>query len=271
MLGETVTYQPNIWEQFPQLEKIPEGKFPPHVFITPDGNGRWAERIQGIQSIPIIGHREGAKVLKSVMGDLRQIKQIKVVTIWTMSPDNWDKRSEDEIEGITNLQVDFLTDKNTLEDFMRSNIRFTNIGREDRISQELKDALGQAKKLTERNDGQILNFAIDFGGADQQIRIVKRALQLGLKPEDINHTIIKALRDGNGLIPPADLIIRTSGERRISDLGWIAENSELYFMEKLLPDTRTGDYIEALSDYAKRERRLGGRTTQNGSNGLTSR
>jgi len=269
---ENRTNQQNIsiYERFPELKEIAEDGYPKHVLIIPDGNRRWEkeQKKPGIfsaageifkQAGEISGHEAGYGVLKEVIRDLRQLP-IETVTIWGLSTDNYHKRSETEInglfkifEGATNQAVDEL---------MAENIkgRFIHIGDKERIGERrpsLKKALERAEEITKENKGQKLCFAIDYGGDDETIKVVKKALELNLNPKTITRNDINNLRNENGLITPADLIIRTSGELRTSGIGWIADNAEFYSISKLLPETTIEDFINGITEFAKRDRRGG--------------
>lgn len=240
-----------IFERFPQFKKIPSEKFPNHVLIIPDGNGRWAKRIN---SVPIIGHRQGFKVLKEVLKDLQELP-IGIVTIWGFAADNW-KRSEKEVTELMKLFEEGL--KDIVPDLEKNKSKFIHLGRKDRIPFPLQVAIQKAEKATRNNKGKILCLAIDFGGEDQEIRIMQAIRDLP-KNIDINSELVKKLRDGQGEIPSADLIIRTSGENRTSDIGWLGTNSEFYSISKLLPDATIEDFAKAIIDYSNRERRFGAR------------
>ena len=240
-----------IFEKFPELKKVPSEKFPNHVLIIPDGNGRWAKRIN---SMPIIGHHQGFKVLKEVLRGLQDLP-IHTITIWGFAADNW-KRSKKEVTELMKLFEEGL--KEVLPDLLKNKSRFIHLGRKDRIPLSLKNAIKNAEKETKSNNRKILCLAIDFGGEDQELRIIK-AIQKLPKNIDITSDLVKQLRDGNGEIPPADLIIRTSGEQRTSDIGWLGANAEFYSISKLLPDATMEDFVKAIIDYSKRERRFGAR------------
>jgi undecaprenyl diphosphate synthase len=116
-----------------------------------------------------------------------------------------------------------------------------------------------AEKETKNNPGQIICVAVDFGGEDQELRIIDQARDLP-KDREITKELLWQLRDAKGLIPPADLLIRASGEKRTSDIGWLnGAPTDLYFIEKFFPDVTTTDIVAALVDFSKRERRFGGR------------
>lgn len=244
-----------IWERFPELNEIRKNnKFPNHVFIIPDGNGRWAKKIR--HAPPIIGHKAGAKILGELLKDIRQLP-IGFVTIWGFACDNW-KRSEKETSALMML-FEQMINKN-LPDLISENNRLLHLGRRDRIPQSLRETIENAEKLTAKNTGQTFIIAIDYGGEDQELRVMQKLTQLKLpKGTKITQKLRNSLMDGNGKIPAIDLIIRTSGEQRISDVGQLARNAEFYFTNKLFPEIKIKDFIDAISDYAERERRFGAR------------
>jgi len=241
----------NIFEKFPQLKKIPSERFPNHVLIIPDGNGRWAKRIN---SVPIVGHRQGFKVLKEVLRNLQDLP-VNIVSVWGFAADNW-KRSEKEVAELMKLFEEGI--KDLLPELLENKSKLIHLGRKDRIPFSLRVALENAEKVTRNNHGKTFCLAIDFGGEDQELRIMKTIRSLS-KSVEITSDLVKKLRDGNGEISPADLIIRTSGESRTSDIGWLGTNSEFYSISKLLPDATIEDFVKAIIDYSKRERRFGAR------------
>lgn len=240
-----------VFERFPKLKEISFEKFPNHVLIIPDGNGRWAKRMN---SIPIFGHRQGFKVLKNVLRDLQDLP-IQTISIWGFAADNW-KRSEKEVKELMKLFEEGL--KEITPDLFKNKSKFIHLGRKDRIPLSLKNTIEQTERATKNNKGKIFCLAIDFGGEDQELRIMQTIQKLS-KNINITSDLVKKLRDGQGEITSADLIIRTSGENRTSDIGWLGTNSEFYSISKLLPDTTMTDFAKALIDYSKRERRFGGR------------
>lgn len=249
-----VNARSNIWERFPKLQKIPKEKFPKHILIIPDGNGRWAQRIH---RFPIVGHTKGYLVLREILENLQELP-INIVTIWGFASDNW-KRSKQEVENLMRLFREAL--ENRLNQLLKNNTRFIHLGRKDRIPYYLRQTIDKVEKETLTNNGRILCLAIDFGGEDQELRVIQEIQKLP-KNTNITFDLIKKLRDGHGEIPSADLIIRTSGEQRISDIGWLGRNSEFYSIQKLLPDVQIEDFVEAIVDYTKRERRFGARIKQ---------
>lgn len=241
----------NIFEEFPQLKNIPEDKFPEHVLIIPDGNGRWAKRFQ---KLPSFGHRQGFKVLQKVIRKFEDLP-VNILTVWAFSSNNW-KRDSKEIESL--MKIFDLGLKEALKDLEEKNMRFIHLGRRDRLPDFLRETIDLCEEKTKNNGPKILCIALDYSGQDQEIRMLEKARNLP-KNIKIDLEIVKKLRDSEGLIPPADLIIRTSGENRVSDLGWIVENSEFYSINKMLPETNFDDFAVALVDYSKRERRFGAR------------
>jgi len=242
----------SVWEKFPQLKGIPEEKFPQHLLLIPDGNGRWAKLYH--KNITD-GHRAGAEVIKNIYHDLWQLP-IKFITVWGFSADNW-SRTKEEADGIMHVIDETL--RVMLPEALEKNSRIVHIGRKDRIPQYLRETFENAEKLTEKNTGSVLSLAVDYAGQDQELRMYRKMMQDGVK--DIIPELLVKYRDGGGVVPTADLIIRTSGEKRTSDLGWLSINSELAFISKLLPNTGSKDIVEAIVDFTARERRFGGRPT----------
>lgn len=233
------------------IEKIPEDKFPAHVFIIPDGNGRWAKKFN---MYPSYGHLHGTEILREVLDSLERLP-IKFVTVWGFASDNW-KRPAKEISFL--MEIFEIELNASFPKLMQNDIRFMHLGRKDRIPESLKETINMIEDKTKQNTHQVLSFAIDFGGEDQMFRMLAAARAL---PVDIKITpeIARRLRDGKGEVPPADLIIRTSGERRVNDIGWLGIDAEFYSISKLLPDSRVEDFMLAILDYSKRDRRFGGR------------
>lgn len=241
-------------DSYSKLKSIPEDKFPKHVLIIPDGNGRWASKLH---KVPVFGHKKGAEILKKVVRTLQELP-IDTLTIWAFSADNW-KRSSEETKGLMEI-----FEKSILEmhdELIEKNVKFVHLGRKDRIPQSLKKIIEETEKLTKNNKSKKFCIALDFGGQDQELRIMK-AVQKLPKSTKINLELAEKLRDGNGEVSPADLIIRTSGEQRTSDLGWLSQNAEFYSIRNFLPDSGIDDFIDAIIDYTKRERRFGARLYQ---------
>lgn len=246
----------SIWERYPALSEIPVGRFPNHLLIIPDGNRRFAET-QGI--LPVEGHKLGLEVMVEILRDMHELP-ISFITLWAFSRDNW-KRPPEEVSGLMTLLTEGV--RTNIGQLHEKNTRFVHLGRKDRIPEELRSAIEEAEDLTMKNTGQTVCVAIDFGGRDQELRILKkvvRAVNLGeIKDESaIDEKYADSLRDADGLIPPADLLIRSSGEQRTSDIGWLnGAQTELFIHEKLFPELTTGDIVDALLNFSKRQRRFG--------------
>ncbi len=245
--------QKSVWEKFPELKNVPKDKFPEHLLLIPDGNGRWAKLAH--KNITE-GHKKGAEVIKNIYNDLWQLP-IKYISIWGFSADNW-SRTKEEADGIMHVIDETL--KVLLPQALARNERIIHIGRKDRIPNYLKKAFENAEKKTEKNTGTVLSLLVDYAGQDQEVRMFKRMVED--KVTKVSPKILEKYRDGGGVVPPADLVVRTSGEKRTSDLGWLTINSELAFISKLLPNTGSKDIVESIIDFSKRDRRFGGRPTQ---------
>lgn len=239
-----------VWDKFPELKGIPENKFPTHLLLIPDGNGRWAKMAHKTITD---GHKAGAEVIKNIYNDLWQLP-IKFISIWGFSADNW-SRTPEEADGIMHVIDETL--KVLLPQALERNERIIHIGRKDRIPAFLRQAFEHAEEVTKNNTGTVLSLLVDYAGQDQELRMIRRMMKDNI--HDITAETLLKYRDGGGIVPPADLVVRTSGEKRTSDLGWLTINSELAFITKLLPNTGSKDIVEAIIDFTKRERRFGGR------------
>jgi len=244
---------PTIFERFPNLKEIPKEGFPGHILIIPDGNRRAA---QSDGQSALEGHLRGTAVALEVFRDLSELP-IKYATIWGFSADNW-KRNPEEVAALMNI---FKREIPTnVEELQEQNRRFIHLGRKDRIDSGLAKIITEAEEQTAHNTGQVLSIAIDFGGSDQELRIAQRLKEIFfMRPHtEITHELLESLRDSHGTVPPADLLIRSSGEKRTSDIGWLnGAQTELQFIDKPFPQVTTQDIVDALLDFSKRQRRLG--------------
>jgi len=253
----------SIWDRFPELKKIPEDRWPQNVFIIPDGNGRWAQaRKLAVQA----GHEKGAQVIVDVLTDASQLADlIPFIGAWGLSMDNL-KRDKEERDFL--MELFGKTVQKLRPDLIKRNQQFVHIGRPEIFEDypHIEDVFRNAEEETKNNTGQTIYIAIGFSGDDQELRINREIVKMVHKGQiidpaiDINPELIKSLRDGQGLIPPADLIIRSSGEQRLSGLGWIGEGSELYFEQTLFPNVGTKHLVKAILGYSKRDRRFGERS-----------
>src|SRR3989344_269021 len=239
-----------IFEQFPKLAKIPPEQFPQHIFIIPDGNRRYAKKHGKSEAW---GHSAGFRVVVKLLRYFRPLP-IRAVTLWGFASDNWN-RSDTEINNLMQI-FGFLID-NYLEELKENNNRFIHLGRRDRIPKKLLNKIKKAEEETKNNPGQIICLALDFGGEDQAIRMVDNTRNLP-KNKPITEETLWKLRDSQGLIRSADLIIRPS-ETRTSDVGWInGRHTVLYFLpNKLFPEISEQDFADSLIYYSKVKRNEG--------------
>ena len=232
---------------------------PDHIGIIMDGNGRWAKKRMQPR---VFGHKAGMDALKKVAIAASDMG-VKALTVYAFSTENW-TRPDQEVKFIMNLPVEFY-DKYVPE-LHQKNMKIQMIGETDRLPKETFDALKKAEELTKLNTGLILNFALNYGGRAEITQAVKLiaqdVLDAKVNPGDITEELIgeylftghlpKVLRD-------PDLIIRTSGELRLSNfLPWQAAYSELYFTDVLWPDFDEEALKEAIVEYNRRNRRFGG-------------
>ena len=232
---------------------------PDHIGIIMDGNGRWAKKRMQPR---VFGHKAGMDALKKVAIAASDMG-VKALTVYAFSTENW-TRPDQEVKFIMNLPVEFY-DKYVPE-LHQKNMKIQMIGETDRLPKETFDALKKAEELTKLNTGLILNFALNYGGRAEITQAVKLiaqdVLDAKINPGDITEELIgeylftghlpKVLRD-------PDLIIRTSGELRLSNfLPWQAAYSELYFTDVLWPDFDEEALKEAIVEYNRRNRRFGG-------------
>lgn len=250
---------------FPRLEEVPNEAFPTHLAIIMDGNRRWRRSV-GMQR-DLDGHFEGFKTAVKLTRNSR-VLPINIFTLWAFSADNW-RRDVGEIEGLMGLMNQAVQEH--LPELQERNARFIHLGRKDRIPQNLAATLAAAESATANNSGQAICLAIDFGGQDQERRIaeevaLKVANLVRANPNVDNETILRLaqpnqterLRDGNGLIPPADLIIRPS-ESRTSDIGWLnGKSTVLHFVEdKYFPEMSEADIEDGVLRYVQTQHRHG--------------
>lgn len=228
---------------------------PTHIGIIMDGNGRWARK-RGLDRT--LGHKFGAETFKTIVLYARD-RGIKILTVYAFSTENW-KRPQSEIDHICILLSDYIGGAMGKLDEENVNIRF--IGDITPFPQELQEDIKKLEKKSEKNDGIILNIAINYGGRDEIIFAVKKIvddIENGiLGKEDLDEkTISNYIYTKNQ--PDPDLIIRPSGEFRLSNfMLWQSAYSELWFSNILWPDFKPSDLDLAISDYNKRNRRFGG-------------
>jgi undecaprenyl diphosphate synthase len=233
----------------PVAAEAPE-PVPSHVAIIMDGNGRWAAR-RGLSRQR--GHEQGAENIRRITRAAGELG-ITHLTLWAFSTENWSRPSA-EVEGILRILGDVLARE--MDELHRQGAQLRHIGSLDRLSPETRQAVLDAIELTKGNDRLVLTLAFNYGGRQEMVRAVRELLAAGLDPETIDENTIAAHLDTRDL-PDPDLIIRTSGEHRMSNfLIWQAAYAELFFTPVLWPDFGPDDLRAAVADYAQRERRFG--------------
>ena len=219
-----------------------------------DGNGRW-EKLQGKNRVT--GHQQGAKSVKEIVEEA-VAKGIEYLTLYAFSTENW-SRPKDEVNLLMKLLVSSL--RKEFHRMVDNNIRLVSIGNIDALPTPVKDELHSVIEKTKNNTGMVLTLALNYGGKEdltQAMRTIADKVKNSIiSPEKVDEsTINEHLYTRN--LPPVDLLIRTSGEERISNfLLWHIAYTELYFTKTLWPDFKKEDLKEALLNYAKRERRFG--------------
>lgn len=227
---------------------------PAHVAIIMDGNGRWAKK----RGLPRkMGHVEGCKVVEQIVEDAARLG-IRYLTVYAFSTENW-KRSEEEVDAL--MQLFRYYAKRLLKIAGENNVRVKMIGERSRFAPDIIDGINALENTTEKNTGMTFVIAVNYGSRDEICRGVRRMLADGragvLKPENVTEETIASYLDTAGL-PDPDLLIRTSGEERLSNfLLWQLAYSELYFSDVLWPDFRKEELVKAIEVYNKRERRFG--------------
>ena len=237
------------------LAVIDTERMPQHLAIIMDGNGRWAKR----QGKPrIFGHRAGSESVKAIIDTCARL-EIKAVTLYAFSTENW-KRPKTEISGLMSMLKRAL--RREIDTVAGNNIRFQTIGNIAGLAPDVQAELEFARQRTAANTGLIMNVALNYGGraeiTDAARRAAEQLLEQGKNLEHLTESDIERNLYTHGL-PEVDLLIRTSGEFRISNfLLWQIAYSEIYVTPTLFPEFRRPQIFEAIIDYQKRDRRFGG-------------
>jgi undecaprenyl diphosphate synthase len=227
------------------MDRVPE-----HVAIIMDGNGRWASR-RGLSRIE--GHEAGTENIRRITHRAGQLG-IKYLTLWAFSTENW-RRPKEEVEGLMRILGNVI-DSET-EELHQQGARLRHIGDLDALQPDLRQSVLDAMELTKNNDKLVLTLAFNYGGRQEILHAVRKMIEDGVTPEDVSEETFAERLYMPGL-PDADLIIRTSGEWRLSNfLLWQGAYAELFFSSKLWPDFQPDDLTEAVVDYSQRERRFG--------------
>jgi undecaprenyl diphosphate synthase len=230
------------------LSKLDKSRIPKHVAIIMDGNGRWAKK----RGLPrMAGHRKGINRLRKIVPAAKNYG-IKFLTLFAFSTENWD-RPKGEIRGLFRALERYLRDE--VEELQKDNIRLHPIGRLEKLPSFLQEELSRVARITKNNKGIILNLALNYGGRSDIVEAVKKII--ASRPEKIDEETFSKYLYTSGQ-PDPDLLIRTSGEMRISNfLLWQLAYSELWITPILWPDFKKENLLQAILDYQMRERRFG--------------
>jgi undecaprenyl diphosphate synthase len=230
------------------------GKIPQHVAVIMDGNGRWAN----MRNLPrIAGHRAGMKTVKEVVKAADEIG-VRYMTLYAFSTENW-KRPRDEVDFLMKLPQEFLSTE--LDELIERNVRICMLGSKEELPSHTLKALTEAEERTRENDGLRLNFALNYGGRDEIVKalsILASRVKAGeLDPEQMDEEVISRYLYTSD-IPDPDLLIRTSGEIRLSNfMLWQLAYTELWFTDVLWPDFTREHFYQAIVEYQGRARRYG--------------
>ena len=228
-------------------------RLPRHIAVIMDGNGRWAAQ----RHLPRVeGHRAGIDAVRDVVETSARVG-IQVLTLYAFSVENW-KRPALEVSTLMMLLKRYL--RIELDTLLRNNIRFQVIGREEELARDVRSELEAAEARTAGNTGMQFNIALNYGGRAEIVEAVKRAIADGIDPTDLDEQRFSGLLYTAGQ-PDPDLLIRTSGEMRVSNfLLWQIAYAEIWVTDTLWPDFRCRDLLDAILAYQKRDRRYGGIT-----------
>lgn len=236
-------------------QKQTGGMLPEHIGIIMDGNGRWAQK----RGLPrSAGHKQGARTFREIVRYCRSIG-IRYLTVYAFSTENW-KRPQSEIDAIMNLLRDYLDELERHSDEEQGVLRF--IGDMAPLAEDLRQRIADVQERTAGREGITVNIALNYGGRHEIVHAVQQAVSLArqgtLTPEAVNEALVDSLMYTAGQ-PPVDLIIRPSGEQRISNfLLWQGAYAEFVFMDVLWPDFTPGDLDRAIAEFQRRSRRFGG-------------
>ena len=226
-------------------------RLPAHIALIMDGNGRWAAQ----RHLPRVeGHRAGIDSVRDVV-EISARLGIKVLTLYAFSVENW-KRPAAEVSMLMGLLKRYL--RLELATLVSNNIRFNVIGRDAELSPDIRHELLVGQQKTQANTGMLFNIALNYGGRAEIVAAARSAIEAGLSPDDLDEERFGRLLYTAGQ-PDPDLLIRTSGEMRVSNfLLWQIAYSEIWVTETLWPDFRSRHLLEGILAYQKRDRRYGG-------------
>jgi len=237
-----------------KLEDLNKDQLPKHVAIIMDGNGRWAKK----QGKPrVFGHRNGVKSVQEIVETAAELG-INTLTLYTFSTENWN-RPKQEVDVLMHLLVKSL--KKELKTLIKNNIKLQTVGKIDKLPKKVVNELNEVIEKTKNNTRLTLNLALNYGAREEIVNAIKniskKVVNKVISIEEINENIIN-----NHLytvtLPDVDFLIRTSGEKRISNfMLWQIAYAELYFTDVLWPDFRKEHFFQAIAEYQHRERRFG--------------
>ena len=225
---------------------------PKHIAIILDGNGRWAKK----RLLPrAMGHKAGCETLEKIVEDCARLG-VSYLTVYGFSTENW-KRSEEEVSALMNLFRLYM--RKLMEVANNNNVLVKMIGDKSRFAADIIEGIDKLVDSTKNNTGMVFTFAVNYGSRDEIKRAISNIISDNIKAEDISEELISSYLDTAGT-PDPDLLIRTSGEFRISNyLLWQIAYSEIYITDTLWPDFNKNELIKAIENYNHRERRFGGR------------
>jgi undecaprenyl diphosphate synthase len=236
------------------LKLIDKNRLPKHIAVIMDGNGRWA----GVRKLPrVAGHRAGIESVRDIVETSARLG-LEVLTLYAFSVENW-KRPHKEVRTLMTLLKEYI--RLELKSVHKNNIRFQAIGRIHELDESVRAELDRATRMTKDNTGMLLNVALNYSGRAELVDTFNRLLQKFGKnadPSSVSEELISQSLYTSG-IPDPDLLIRTSGEMRISNfLLWQIAYSEIYITPTFWPDFRRKHLLEAILEYQRRDRRYGG-------------
>jgi len=231
--------------------QVDRTRLPRHVAVIMDGNGRWAKQ----RALPrSAGHRAGVERVRTIIRMSSDIG-LPYLTLYAFSTENW-KRPEDEVSALMKLLIEYL--RGEIDELCSKNVRLRTLGDLGGLPREVADEVERAKAMTERNTGLTANIALNYGGRQEILAAVRRAVAECDAPDAVDEQYFASLLETAGM-PDPDLLIRTSGEQRISNyLLYQLAYAELYFTDTLWPDFDEAAFALALREYATRSRRFGG-------------
>lgn len=232
------------------MKKEQKKRSPQHVAVIMDGNGRWARARQ----LPrLAGHRAGVENLRRILRAAVEFK-VPILTIYAFSTENWE-RPADEVEGLMNILQDVIDQE--LDELHQNGVQLRHLGHLEKLSPLLQEKVKHAVALTSENSTLVLNIAWNYGGRDEILHAVKQMIQDNIDPDNVTEDVFSSYLYTAG-IPDPDLIIRTSGEMRVSNfLIWQGAYAEYYVTDTFWPDFDKDAFRKALDSYASRNRRFG--------------